>query len=259
MNSGAPFVALEVNAAGLKGSVWLNGVPVYEADDGAPRFVQAVVNHWVTDGPNTVQVHLAPAEGGASPAFSAKLARGEFGMESPPTQSLFDWRWNPARAPLTGVDPRMVLDRRVRIDHPYARWRWQGAPKRERLSEDDGRAIRRLVATLHRALSMRNVHGFVTRLQHRNREMATAFDLAYTDVTADLVGGLQGFVSAPGWAMAPLRDPEADVVLRRLADGRLVECRAPDGGPVLRGGDGTRGFAFPVMVSLLDDVWTVVR
>lgn len=260
-DSGAGFVSLEVSTEGLKAGVWINGVPLYEQTDGEPRFVQSVINHWVIDGANTLQVYLSPAESGASrnaPSFGCKLLRGAFGMKSPPTDTLAEYQWSDTKTPLSAGDPKLVATRKIKVDHPYDRWRWQSAPKRA-LSSDDQDAILQLVMSLHRMLSTKNVRGFLSQVRARNDEMSRAFDLKTAAVTDDLSAALQGFFASSKWAMTPIKDPPGEVSFRPVADGRVVEVRHRDGGPILRGTDGARAFAYPVMVSLLDDAWTVIR
>lgn len=257
----APFVSLEVSTEGLKAGVWVNGVPLFEQTDGEPRFVQSVINHWVVDGPNTLQVYLSPSESGApgrAVAFGCKLQRGAFGMREPPTDTLTEYRWSATKTPLSAGDPKLVATRRLQIDHPFERWRWQSAPRRT-LSPEDQDAILQLVLSLHRALSMKNSRGFLSQIRARNDEMSRAFDLTTTAVNDDLTAALQTFFTAPKWAMTPIKDPPNEVSFRPVADGRVIEVRHRDGGPVLRGTDGERAFAYPVMVSLLDDAWTVIR
>jgi hypothetical protein len=181
-------------------------------------------------------------------------------MREPPSRALTEYAWSPAQGPLTQGEPQEVCARSVPIDHPYERWKWQGAAVRTTLSEDDRVQLQRAVMQLQQRLATRNARGFAALVGARNTELSRAFDLDLEDVQGQLVDGLQGLFNAPGWSLEPITDPAAELDYRVLAGGRVVEVTRKDGGPALRGSDGARAFTYPVLLSLLnDDEWTVIR
>jgi hypothetical protein len=235
------LLMLELAAGGCAVEARLNGMPVAALGPGGGS-VSLAVHEYTLAGRNQLSIVVAPAPPGTTVPSQPRVAIG-------PT-------WARARLVLVGQG-RAPADEAARVlgvvewavpegksfeapsTHPrdvelpvaFPRWRWLDAPAIS-LVPAVQRQILEFVQQLAVELGRGNPEPLIAVAKLRFDELALAYQ-------TDLEAGIQRFrehvqrlYAAKALKITP--PIAAELVLRPLVDGRLVECLAPAGGPVLR-------------------------
>lgn len=255
---------LQVETTGLVVTVTLNDVEVFADWEGARRITQTLLDPYVVEGDNRLNVALTPMtddEGrplGGDTALTVTLLRGEHGRDPGDEGRVARFVWNPTETPvepgtLTGVWARQFT---VRPEHAHGRWAWQDAPVRVP-DASDAAALVGLTGEIHAALTARDLGAVLALTALRDRELARATGLSDDEMLEGLRDLYGGWFAEPDFALAPF-DPGA-LAATAFARGRLVRITDAWGGPAIQGFGGGRRFAFTVIATRLDGRWMLAR
>ena len=140
----------------------------------------------------------------------------------------------------------------------FPRWRWLDAPQIEDVPAQHGRVcafLQTLVVDLLRG----EVDSFVTASRLRLEELALAYQQPLADVTTRLRSRLQLLHATKALKMTlPATD---QIVLRKCAGGRLLECLRHDGQPALVTAPTAQGVSssWPVRVAIVNGRCHILR
>ena len=163
-------------------------------------------------------------------------------------RSLAQLDWAPAAD--TVYEAPLALRQAVQLPTAFPRWRWLDAPP-----VADAAALRPLVAgfllEIALGLARGNPEPWLQATRLRLEEQATAYQRPLADDVARLRRHLAGLQALPA---------AAQLQLRPVAGGRLLDCLASDGGPALRGSlaDGAQ-LAWPARVAVVEGSCYVLR
>lgn len=235
------LLVLRLESVGCSAEAVLNGVPLVRV--GAGRSVATLpVHEFTLAGANEVELVVNPGPPGAAAAPEPLLSDGQIGASlrlllprvggiahpaSARTLAQIDW------APVEGELVELPLTLRKSVDLPIAfpRWRWLDAPV-----IDDAPALKNDVAAylleIAVGLAKGNPEPLIQAARLRFEELAQA----YQRNLADDVGRLRVHVQQLHAAqpLKPALPAAAKLLLRPVAGGRLLECLAPDGEPLLQ-------------------------
>lgn len=237
------LMMLRVQSLGCPVEVQLNGLPV--ARLGAlGGCVSLPVHEYAVAGRNRLGFTAGPLplEGEAPPA-QPKVADGRVAIRvvlglchqgqspiDPNARVLSQLSWSP------GVNERhdwpFSFAQDVELPVNFPRWRWLDAPVIEQ-----GPALQRQVLEWLQQMAIEfqqgNPDGYLAAARLRTEELALAYQRQPTAWTQQIRDHFQQLFETQ--ALASVAPPEPDgLLLRPVAQGRLIECLAPDGGPVLR-------------------------
>jgi hypothetical protein len=261
------LLVLRLEALGCEAEALLNGVPV--ARVGAGRQVLTLpVHEYTLSGANEIELIIKPAAPGAVnepepflcdgvACASLRLLLPRVGQAAHPAsaRTLAQVDWAPPADEV--CEAPLSLRRTVELPIAFPRWRWLDAPV---IAESPGLKadVAAYLLGVAVGLSRGDPEPLVQAARLRFEELAQA----YQRNVADEVGRFRVHVQQLH-AAAPLKPalPAASkMLLRPVAGGRLLECLAPDGGPLLRSkvaGGGTAGW--PLRLASVDGRFYVVR
>jgi len=260
------LLVLRLESVGIAAEAVFNGVPLLRTaaaaaapvapvtggpEDGGEDGTAAVaasaqvlslsVNEFAVAGGNTLELRVQPPPPGQPPETEPWLSDGQRGAclrlllprmgqrahpETARTLAQLDW------APVAGqvVELPALVAKSVDLPINFARWRWLDAP----VVADIGAlqaAAASFVQTLALGLARGDAEPLVQASRLRLEELAQAYQLNLADAVGRLRLRVQQLHAAQ-----PLRPPmpkPSTLVLRAVADGRLLECLTPAGQPAL--------------------------
>lgn len=261
------LLMLRLEAQGCTAEAWLNGIPLARVGaDGAARTVP--VHEFTLAGGNALELVVDPAPPAAPELPAPRIASHKAwaglrlllpraGQRVHPshvrTLAQIDWA-----VPEHDIYEAPVhLKEEVELPITFPRWRWLDAP----VIDDPAAAktqVLRMLQQVALGLARGDPEPLLTAARLRVEEQA----LAYQNKPADEVGRWRVFVKDLA-AAGPVR-PDLAVLaqlhLRPVADGRLLECLAADGEPVLRGSSaGEARWFFPLRVAMIEGRAHVLR
>jgi hypothetical protein len=257
------LLVLRLEAAGCTVEAVVNGVPVARAG-GHQRLLTVPIHEFTLAGANDVELVIAPGPCGAPAQTQAVLSDGQ-AMASlrlllPRVGHLADPASARTLAQLDWVVPagelyETPLTVRQRVDLPigFPRWRWLDAP----VVEPSGELTKDLVAYLLKiavGLAKGDPEPLIQASRLRLEEVAQA----YQRNLADEVGRLRAHVKQLHAAcpLRPVMPAVGTLLLRPVAQGRLLECLGSDGLPALRSPHLAGGLVtWPLRVGLVDGMF----
>ena len=261
------LLVLRLESVGCTAEAVLNGVPLVRV--GAGRSVATLpVHEFTLAGANEVELVVNPGLPGAVPAPEPLLSDGQIGASlrlllprvggvahpaSARTLAQIDW------APADGELVELPLTLRKSVDLPIAfpRWRWLDAPlidETPTLKKDVAAYLLEIAVGLTKG----NPEPLIQAARLRFEELAQA----YQRNLADDVGRLRVHVQQLHAAqpLKPALPVAAKLLLRPVAAGRLLECLAPDGEPLLRSAVAGGGrIQWPLRVAAVEGRFYVLR
>lgn len=263
------LLLLQLESAGCGAEVLLNGMAVASLGNAGGRTCLAV-HEYTLAGRNQIAIVAAPGAPGKpvvpQPRVAtvptwvrARLVLSRPGMtpNDPNIRVLAELEWaapegKPFEAPAT-------TSREIDLPVNFPRWRWLDAPPVV-LNAASQRAILEFVQLQAIELSHGNPDAMLACCKLRFDELA----LAYQRNAAELVGLFRSHLQALYEQKALKIVPPAaeELVLRPLADGRLIECLSPLGGPALRTQNeapGVGNHAWPVRLAMVEGRIYVLR
>ena len=263
------LLLLRLQVRGCSAEVLLNDIPMGRAL--APDGVLCLpVHEYLIEGTNEISLVIQPghpaaaspvprvqvAEGLVGASASLLLPRvGRIGSETQ-ARTLAEVSW--AAADGDAYDVPLVVSRSVALPIRFPRWRWLDAP-----AIDDVPAQRPVVSAFLHKLASEMMRGDADALVKASRLRLDELALAYQQPVTDLVSRFKSRLQLL-YATKSLRliVPTADeLVLRKCANGRLLECLAPGGSPALSTAPGKDGVlsAWPARLTIINGQCHILR
>lgn len=261
------LLVLRLECAGCEAEAWFNGVPLLRT--GAARAAAAMAVHEFTlAGANDLRLVVGPGPLGAAAEPVPQLSDGRIwaslrlllprvgGVAHPASaRTLAQLDWAPAADQV--YETPLALDAGVELPISFPRWRWFDAPVVE-----DAPSLRREVAAFLLPIALGLARGNPEPLVQASRLKLEDVATAYQRPLAEDVGRLRVHVQQLHAAqpLKPVLPSAAKLQLRLVGGGRLIECLAGDGSPVLASETAGGGrVAWPVRLAAVDGRFYVVR
>ena len=254
---------------GCSAEALINDIPVGRVGPGGGG-LSLPVHEYLLDGANEVSLVINPACAGSKPVPALpRLAEGVVGARlrlllprigqlgsELAARTVAEVVWGVPDGDVYSTP--QTLTRSVFLPIKFPRWRWLDAPV-----VDDVDAQKPLIASFLQAIAVDLLRGdaesFLSASRLRMEELASAYQLPVVDVAAKLRSRLQLLHATKALKIAVPH--EADLLLRRCAGGRLIECMSGAGGPALAtlpGADGTSS-CWPVRVAVVNGHCHILR
>jgi hypothetical protein len=246
--------SLDVTTVGFVADVTLNGWPAARARKAIRLNKLQLLNPWLLEGDNRLEVTLAPHEDqSATAGFELTLAKHPLGKNVAEENVLCRYRWLPALSPLEKEGPTLVFSHTMPVKSAFGRWSWEAAAP---YMPEDRADIEALVARVHATYARGDVEGFIQLLGIKIEELSRATKSDPQKLVEQYRTYFRDRFATSDWRVMPL-DPK--LVLESSAGGRLVEIRAESGAPpIVDGADGTPS-GYELTVSRIEGAWRVVR
>ena len=263
------LLMLELAAGGCAVEAQLNGMPLAAIGSGGGSRSLAV-HEYTLAGRNQLSIVIAPAPPGTTlpsqprVAIGATWARARLVLvrhgqspADPGARELGVVEW--ATAEGKSYDAPSTHSRDVDLPVNFPRWRWLDAPPIG-LNGAVQRSVLEFLQNIAVELGRGNPDPLVAASKLRFDELALAYQ---TDATAGMQrfrDHLQRLYAAKALKIAP--PVAAELVLRPLVEGRLLECLAPAGGPALRTQNESPELgdhAWPIRVAMVEGRIYVLR
>ena len=235
------LLMLELAAGGCAVEAQLNGMPL-AALGPAGGSVSLAVHEYTLAGRNQLSLVIGPAAPGASAPSQPRVAIGPTWARArlvlvrhgqspadPGARELGVAEW--ATAEGKAYDAPSTHSRDVDLPVNFPRWRWLDAPPIG-VTVPVQRAILEFLQQLAVELGRGNPDPLIAASKLRFDELALAYQ---TDTNLEVQrfrDQVQRLYAAKALKVMP--PVAAELVLRPLVEGRLIECLAPTGGPALR-------------------------
>ncbi len=266
------LLVLRLEAVGCQAEAVFNGVPLARVG-GAQTLLTLPVHEFTLAGGNEIELIINPAPPGAPAPAAAptlQLSDGKLGASlrlllprvgSPAhpasARTLAQLDWAPS-ADEVYTAPASLRER-VELPISFPRWRWLDAPV---LAEPLTPALKSELAAylleIALGLARGNPEPLIQAQRLRLEELALAYQRPLADDVSRLRAHLQQLHATEPFK--PVLPTSANLVLRPVAGGRLLECLGLDGGPLLhspRAGGGR--VAWPLRVAAVEGKFYVLR
>jgi hypothetical protein len=261
------FMRLQVQ--GCSAEVLVNDIPVGRAF--APQGVLCLpVHEYLMEGANEITLVIQPDQPGARPASpQLQVADGVVGAtvrlllprvgrigSDTEARTVAEVTWAAEDGDVYSAP--VVVARSVALPIKFPRWRWLDAPP-----IDDVAAHRPVVSAFLHNVASDLMRGEVDTLVNVSRLRLDELALAYQQPVTELVSRFKSRLALL-YATKSLRlvVPNTDeLVLRKCANGRLLECLAPGGAPALStvpGKDGVSS-AWPARLAVINGQCHILR
>ncbi|HZV91951.1 MAG TPA: hypothetical protein VFF72_01970, partial [Caldimonas sp.] len=263
------LLMLDLAAGGCAVEAHLNGMPVASlAASGGSCSV--AVHEYTLAGRNHLSLVVGPAPPGVTVASQPKVAIGATWARArlvlvrhgqspadPEARVLGVVEWTTAEG--KSYDAPSTHGRDVDLPVSFPRWRWLDAPPIA-INTSVQRTVLEFMQNVAVELGRGNPDPLVAASKLRFDELALAYQ---TDANAGMQrfrDHLQRLYAAKALKVPP--PAAADLVLRPLVDGRLLECLAATGGPLLRTQNDAPDLgdqAWPVRIAMVEGKIYVLR
>ena len=270
------LLVLRLETLGIVAEAVFNGVPLLRTltqPSGAsvPQCLSISVNEYVVAGSNLLELRLQPPPPGQAAEAEPWVSDGQRGAclrlllprkgqrahpETARTLAQLDW------APVADavVDLPALVKQALDLPITFPRWRWLDAPPVTSTAELA--ALQLPATTFLQGLALGLSRGDAEPLLQASRLRLEELSQAYQHNLADNVGRLRLQVQQLH-AVMPLRPAmpkPSTVLLRAVADGRLLECLTPDGQTLLRSAVAGGGqVAWPLRLAPIEGQFYVLR
>ena len=261
------LLVLRLETLGCRAEAWLNGVPLLGAT-GPQASVSLPVHEFTQVGANALELVIQPSPSGPPAPREPLLSNGQIGASLrlllPRTGSvahpasartLAQIEWAPAADVL--VEVPLTLRDKVELNIAFPRWRWLDAPviaDSPNLAKD----IAAYLLDIAVGLTQGNPEPLIQASRLRLEELALAYQTSLADDVARLRAHiLQLHAAQP---LKPALPSAQTLLLRRVAEGRLIDCLALDGSPFLQSAvvGGGRA-AWPLRLAAVDGRFYALR
>ena len=263
------LLIMRLYVQGCSAEVLVNDIPVGRTSAGS-GMLSMPVHEYLLDGANEVSLVIDPAPAGAVgvPALP-RLAEGVVGARlrlllprlgqvgsELQARNVAEVVWGVPEGDVFATP--QTITRSMFLPIKFPRWRWLDAPV-----VDDVQAHKPLIAAFLQAIAVDLLRGdaesLLTASRLRLEELALAYQQPVADITAKLRARLHLLHATKALKMAI--PTAADMVLRRCANGRLIECMGSAGRPAratLPAADGSSS-AWPVRVAVVNGHCHILR
>jgi hypothetical protein len=261
--NGMPVVRLDARGDGSgKCSPRMACIPVHEYTLAGGNRLSAVINPWPVTQPEPAagQPALPPmpnvADGKTWVKLRLLLPRQGQPASDNSARTLGQLDWGLAENEL--FETPLTLQQVVELPVTFPRWRWLDAPvidNPEALKMQVLAHIQRLAVDLTRG----DPESLIAAARLRFEELALAYQRQPADEMARFRTHLQQLSAAKALRVNP--PLPADLMLRRVADGRLLECLNAAGQPVLRTvpSEGGVSHTWPLRLAVVEGKFYVLR
>ena len=235
------LLMLRLHTQGCAAEAVLNDIPVGRVGPGGSG-LSIPVHEYLLDGDNEIRLVVGPAAPGshhraarpvlADGVVGARLRLllpriGHIGSElSARTVAELDWAAEDGEV----YSAPQAITRTAALPIKFPRWRWLDAPV-----VDDVEAHRPLIAQFLQALAADLMRGdcepFLVASRLRLEELAIAYQQPAAEIVTRLRSRLQLLHATK--ALKIVLPADEEIILRRCANGRLIECMGSAGQPVL--------------------------
>jgi hypothetical protein len=263
------LLMLELAAGGCAVEAQLNGMPL-AALGPAGGSISLAVHEYTLAGRNQLSLVIGPAAPGASAPSQPRVAIGPTWARArlvlvrhgqspadPGARELGVAEW--ATAEGKAYEAPSTHSRDVDLPVNFPRWRWLDAPPIG-VTVPVQRAILEFLQQLAVELGRGNPDPLIAASKLRFDELALAYQ---TDTNLEVQrfrDQVQRLYASKALKVMP--PVAAELVLRPLVDGRLIECLAPTGGPALRTSNGAPELgdqAWPIRMAMVEGRIYVLR
>lgn len=271
------LLLLRIEAAGCQVEAVLNGVPVASIDARATPGTHVAcvpVHEYTLAGGNRLGLVVQPhpinlpaqqppppptpqvADGQTWARLRLLLPRQGQPASENSARTLGQLDWAPAEHDI--FDTPLLLGQTVELPVTFPRWRWLDAPVPDptpALKAQTLAFLQRLAIDLMRG----DPESLIAAARLRFEELGQAYQRDPAVDVARLRAHVQQLSAAKALRIVP---PTLEsLVLRPVADGRLLDCLGPDGRPVLRTVPTESGthHAWPVKLAVVDGQFYVLR
>ncbi len=261
------LLIMRLEAVSCTAEAWLNGVPIARVGPSQPtRLVP--VHEFAVAGANELALVVQPAPPGMPEEPQVQLSDGQAWASAhlllprmgqiahqSNARTLAQLEWHAPDGEVFETPLRTAGS--VELPIAFPRWRWLDAPVVQDMAAAKTQAVK-LLQRLAVDLARGDPESFITAARLRFEELA----LAYQRKPADEVGRwrveVQSLRSVPPFK--PVLLTASSLLLRPVAEGRLLECLSADGQAALRGerGNGTLR-SWPVRVAFIEGRLHVLR
>jgi len=266
------LLVLKLDAVDCEAEACLNGVPLARVNAARPSAI-VPIHEYTVAGPNQLKLVIwpRPAVTPEDPPLPAepRVADGrrlvQLRILLPRVGSMADESTARTLAQLDWAPPEgeayqapLVLAQDFGLPVSFPRWRWLDAPAVEDVPSLHSQALA-VVQGLARDLAAGQPERFLAATRLRTEEIAIAYQRRPEDETRRLRDHLTS-LHAEGRLKWPPLTPEA-LVLRPVADARLLECLGADGRPALSSApdDQGRSVMLPLRVTAVEGKLYVLR
>ncbi|WP_310388948.1 hypothetical protein [Roseateles sp.] len=270
------LLVFRLEAVGCSAEAVLNGIPLLRVG-GEQMLASLPVHEFTLAGGNEIELIINPPVLGAQAAGAAEaeaaggephLSDGKVGASlrlllprvgavAHPAQArtLASLDWAPAANELYRSPLR--LQQWVDLPIAFPRWRWLDAPVLT-LSDALKDELAAYLLKIALGLTKGDAEPLIQASRLRLEELAQAYQRSLPADVSRLRGHIQQLHAAQ--ALKPSLPTPAKLLLRAVAGGRLLECLAPDGLPLLRSPCAGGGqMMWPLRVSAIGGEFYVLR
>ena len=261
------LLVLRLESSGCSAEAVINGVPLVRVGGSQSVATLPVHEYWLA-GNNALEMLVHPGAAGEAPAIEPKLSDGKAwaslrlllprvaGVAHPASaRTVAQLDWAP---PLDEVYMAPIAVRKS-IDLPIAfpRWRWLDAPvitDVAALKQDAAAYLLEIALGLARG----NPEPLIGAARLRLEELAAAYQRPLADDVARLRQQVQRLHALQ--PLKPALPSAAKLLLRPVADGRLLECLGSDGQPLLQSPVAGGGVQYwPLRIAAVEGRFYVLR
>ena len=263
------LLIMRLHVQGCSAEALINDIPLGRVGLGGGG-LSLPVHEYLLDGANEVSLVINPCAAGSKPLSALpRLAEGGVGARlrlllprighagsELEARTVAEVAWGVPDGDV--YSSPQTLTRSIFLPIKFPRWRWLDAPV-----VDDVDAQKPLISSFLQAIAVDLLRGdtesFLIASRLRTEELALAYQLPIADVATKLRSRLQLLHTTKALKMAIPH--EADLLLRRCAGGRLIECMSGVGAPALAtspGADGTSS-CWPVRVAVVNGHCLILR
>lgn len=260
---------LRGRASGCSAEVWINDIPVAAmGPDGGD--INLPIHEYILAGDNSVTLVIDPifsqnSSIASTPKLAATEAYAQLRLLLPrvgelcnqdSARTLFEFGWAAAEGDV--YEAPLVHTNQVMLPIKFPRWRWMDVPK----IDDPGQSKAKIAAFLQRiavAMARGEFEPLLTASQLRLEELAVAYQQPLDTVSSRFLSRLKLLHATKALKMTI--PTLGDLLLRPCANGRLVQCLAMDGSPILKtlpASDGSRT-AWPLRIAMVNGQCHIVR
>ena len=261
------LLMIELSAGGCAVEAHLNGMPVAALGPGG-GCTSLAVHEYTLAVKNQLGIVVAPPPPGSSVPSQPRIAIGPTWARArlilvrrgqspadPEARALGVVEW--AAVEGKSYDAPSTHSKDVDLPVTFPRWRWLDAPM-----FDAGPAVQRKVLEFVQELAVElgrgNGEPLIAAAKLRFDELALAYQTDAASAVQRFRDQLQRLYAAKALKIMP--PVAAELVLRPVASGRLVDCLASTGGPVLRTqNEAPSEHAWPLRLAMVDGRIYVLR
>lgn len=265
------LLVLHLEVHGCQAEAVFNGVPLARAGQ-AQAVASVPVHEFTLSGANEIELVVQPGPPGAASApdappephlsdghswASLRLLLPRVGSVAHPAsaRTLAQVDWAPPADEV--YETPLRLRQGVELPISFPRWRWLDAPP-----IPDSPTLKAEVAAYLRDIAVGLARGNPEPLVQASRLRLEELALAYQRNLAEDVARLRSHIQQLHAALPlkPALPAAAKLLLRPVAGGRLLECLAPDGSPLLQSPvAGGAQAAWPLRLAAIEGRFYVLR